>query len=113
MTPLKIYGAATAAYGAMLIAQPKRLLDPMQAADTDRMRDVAKAIGARDLISGAWLVLADGRRERRQAIAARVLCDAGDVFALANVAAPEKRGLVRGVAAAWAGVALLALRATD
>lgn len=83
--PPRLLGALTAAYGAAVIARPGLLTRPCGLADaegntTPGLTVLARAIGARDLISGVAVAAAPDRRSLRTALAVRVGADFADAI---------------------------------
>jgi hypothetical protein len=103
----RLLGALTLAYGAAVATRPQVLTRPagLETASrtSPRARRVARAIGMRDVVSGATMLLAPAGRPLQRAVAARVVCDLGDVagFGLASPGARNKAKAV-GAAAGWA-----------
>jgi hypothetical protein len=103
----RLLGALTLAYGAAVAARPQVLTKPAgletAAGPSPRVRRVARAIGMRDVLSGAAMVLAPAGRPLQRAVAVRVACDLGDVigFGLGSPGARSKAKAV-GAAAGWA-----------
>ncbi|MGH3314972.1 MAG: hypothetical protein ACRDO0_02395 [Nocardioidaceae bacterium] len=102
----RLLGALTLAYGAAVAARPA-LLTRQAGLETavwssPRARRVARAIGMRDVVSGAAMVLAPAGRPLQRAVAVRVACDLGDVvgFGLGLLGARNKAKAV-GAAAGW------------
>jgi hypothetical protein len=103
----RLLGALTLAYGAAVAARPQVLTKPAgletAAGPSPRARRVARAIGMRDVLSGAAMVLAPAGRPLQRAVAVRVACDLGDVvcFGLGSPGARNKAKAV-GAASGWA-----------
>jgi hypothetical protein len=79
----RVLGALTAAYGAYTFARPLSLarLAGLSTADRPRaMRNLGWGIGARDVVSGAAMMLAPAGPALRAALAVRVACDVGDAI---------------------------------
>jgi hypothetical protein len=102
-----LVGAATAGYGAALVAAPAVLLRPCGLADTPDTRLLTRSLAVRDVVLGLALVAG---RARRLATAARVVSDVGDAAAFgAGLAGRTARApLVALAAAGWGAVTLLA-----
>ncbi|WP_138761024.1 hypothetical protein [Modestobacter altitudinis] len=105
-----LVGAATAGYGAALVAVPTILLRPCGLAETPDTRLLTRSLGVRDVVLGLALVAAPAGRARRLATGARVVADAGDAAAFgAGLAGRGARApLVALAAASWGAVTLLA-----
>jgi hypothetical protein len=103
----RLLGALTLAYGATVAARPTALTRPAgletAARPSPRAHRVARAIGLRDVVSGAAMVLAPAGPPLQRAVAVRVACDLGDVvgFGLGSPGAGNKAKAV-GAAAGWA-----------
>jgi hypothetical protein len=103
----RVLGALTLAYGAAVAARPRVLTKPAgletAARPSPRARRVARAIGTRDVASGAAMLLAPAGRPLQRAVAVRVACDLGDVVGF-GIGSPGARNKVKavGAAAAWA-----------
>jgi len=103
----RLLGALTLAYGAAVAARPQVLTRPagLESASrtSRRARRVARAVGMRDVVSGAAMLLAPAGPPLQRAVAVRVACDLGDVagFGLASPGARNKAKAV-GAAAGWA-----------
>jgi hypothetical protein len=105
-----LVGAATAGYGAALVAAPAVLLRPCGLADTPDTRLLTRSLAVRDVVLGLALVAAPAGRARRLATAARVVSDVGDAAAFgAGLAGRTARApLVALAATGWGAVTLLA-----
>ncbi len=105
-----LVGAATAGYGAVLVAAPAVLLRPAGLTETPDTRLLTRSLGVRDVVMGLALLTAPPGRPRRLATAARVVADLGDAAAFgAGLAGRTARAPVVALAAAgWGAVALLA-----
>ncbi|MGZ4671838.1 MAG: hypothetical protein ACXV8K_04150 [Ilumatobacteraceae bacterium] len=102
----RVLGGLTAMYGAYTLARPQSLiraagLQPLDEPESPLNRKVALGIGARDLASGAAMVLASPRRPLQMAIAARVACDLGDAVGFGLAVPPRSKGKVIAVAIGW------------
>jgi hypothetical protein len=104
-----VVGAATVAYSAALIANPRVLIGPGGLEDSRDTRTLARAIGVRDAAVGLAMIAAPAGRARRLVTGARVLADWGDAAAFgAGLAGRLTRGKVVGVATTWGALSLLA-----
>jgi hypothetical protein len=115
----RILGAATAAYGLVVLVRPRTLAGPVGMVEPDGglgpgIRMAAGLIGVRDLVAGGWMAVAPAGRSLRTAIVARALFDAGDAALFGTLApTPEARRKAALVAGAWSalcGLSLLAAR---
>ncbi len=102
----RVLGGLTAAYGAYTLARPQSLvraagLQPPEEPGSPLVGNVARAIGARDLASGAAMVLASPGRHLQLAIAARVACDLGDAVGFGLAVPPRSKVKVIAVAIGW------------
>jgi hypothetical protein len=103
----RLLGALTLAYGAAVAARPRVLTGPAgletAARPSPRARRIARAVGMRDVVSGAAMVLAPAGRPLQRAVAVRVACDLADVvgFGLGSPGARNKAKAM-GAAAGWA-----------
>jgi hypothetical protein len=107
------YGLATTAYGASVLIEPRHML---RAARTDRLdhrtaRRAARAIGARDVVSGLSILAAGSDAALGRALAARAALDFSDAasFSAATSHAPT-RAKILAVTGLWGGLALLLRR---
>ena len=110
-------GALTAAYGAYTLARPNSLARVAGLVTPDRpasstTRNLGWAIGARDLASGAAMLLAPGGTALRTALAVRVACDAGDAIGFGLAVPRSSRAKVISVAAGWGLICASAFPAT-
>ena len=108
MTPTfpRILGGLTAAYGAYTLGRPDSLMGAAglltdDLAQSHRRRRMARAIGARDLVSGVSMVLAPLGAPLRAAIVARVACDLGDAVGFGITVPRRSRVKVVAVAGGW------------
>ena len=102
----RVLGGLTAAYGAYTLARPTSLaratgLQPPDEPASPRVRNVARAIGARDLASGAAMVLASAGCPLQVATAVRVACDLGDAVGFGLAVPPRFKGRVVAIAIGW------------
>ncbi|MGH3355153.1 MAG: hypothetical protein ACRDOJ_04600 [Nocardioidaceae bacterium] len=103
----RLLGGLTLAYGAAVVARPEVLTRPVglegSAAGSRTTRRVIRAVGVRDVLSGAAMWLVPRGRPLRLAVTVRVACDIGDVVGL-GVACPGRRNKAKaiGAAATWA-----------
>jgi hypothetical protein len=107
LTYPRVLGLLTAAYGAYTLARPESLprtvgLDRGERDGAATGRALGRLVGARDLVSGASMVLLPPGPALRTAIAARVACDASDAVAFGSTAPSDRRALVLGVTTGWA-----------
>ena len=109
----RTFGLLTAAYGVSAILRPGTLArysglgDP--AAPGATVRTLSATIGARDLCSGAAIVLAPPGRPLRTALVARAAFDAGDAVVFGTLCPTRRARLtVAAVAAAWGVLAATA-----
>lgn len=111
----RLLGAATAAYGAVILARPALLLKPSGMRERDHDLDaVVRTLAARDVASGIAMVVAPSRTAMRTAIGVRVASDTGDLVVLGRALAgrPEQKKILA-VAGGWAllcGLSALATR---
>jgi hypothetical protein len=85
-------------FAALALVRPRRMAEILKADER-----LVRALGVRDLVSGASLLAA---RDPRVPLAARIVFDLGDVATFAR-----RRPSMAGVAALYAALGLLALRA--
>lgn len=102
----RIIGGLTTAYGLYTLARPHSLARAagVEPGDRDALRhhrNLGWAIGGRDLVSGAAMVLATPGKSLRAAITARVACDLGDAVGFGLWASPRSRAKVIAVATGW------------
>ena len=102
----RVLGGLTAAYGVYTLMRPQSLvraagLQPIDQPESPLLHNVARGIGARDLVSGAAMVLASPGRPLRLALASRVACDLGDAVGFGLAAPPRSRIKVVAVAIGW------------
>jgi hypothetical protein len=102
----RVLGGLTAAYGAYTLMRPQSLvravgLQRVEGPESPFVGNVARAIGARDLVSGAAMVLASPGRPLQLAIGARVACDLGDAIGFGLAAPPRSKLKVVAVAIGW------------
>ena len=110
MTDLtRVTGALTATYGVAALSRPSMLARQSGLPDDRTTALLSRALGARDLVSGAAMVLAPPGPPRLAAAAARVTFDAFD--ALGFGIALRGEGAQRKVVAVAAGWGLLCLGA--
>ncbi len=95
-------GVLTAAYGTYALLRPTSVARQLH---TDRPRTAvraSRAIGVRDVLSGAAMVAAPAGAMLNTAVAARVAADTSDALFLSRLSAdPARRNLVRAVALGW------------
>jgi hypothetical protein len=113
----RVLGALTAAYGAYTLARPHSLarlagLSTPERPASRATRNLGVAIGARDLVSGAAMMLAPQGPALRAALAVRVACDAGDAIGFGVAVPPSSRAKVIAVAAGWGVICAAAFPAT-
>jgi hypothetical protein len=108
----RVMSAATAAYGAYALAEPRHLgnaVDPENASDYDLL---AHTYGVRDLIISGFGLLGRSDLAVSTSMRIRILCDVGDGVLLAMRAKHDQaRAKVLGVTLGWASLNALALRA--
>jgi hypothetical protein len=102
----RLLGALTAAYGAYTLARPHSLARAAGLVTPDRppsraTRNLGWAIGARDLVSGAAMMLAPRGSALQAALAVRVACDAGDAIGFGVAVPQQSRAKVIAVATGW------------
>ena len=102
----RILGGLTAAYGIYTLARPQSLarlagVGPGDPRSARNARNIGRAIGARDLVSGVSMVLAAPGGPLRAAVSARVACDLGDAVGFGLWASPRSRAKVISVATGW------------
>lgn len=113
----RLLGAATAVYGAAIVARPALLLRPSGMLRGDRPEPeqaaFVRVLGIRDLASGVAMLVAPGRTALRTAIAVRVASDAGDLVVLGRAlrGRPERTTVVV-VAGSWGALCALSALAT-
>jgi hypothetical protein len=112
----RVLGVLTAGYGAFTLARPQSLARVAGLVTPDRpashgTRNLGRAIGARDLLSGAALILAPPGTALRAALAVRVACDAGDAFGFGVAVPPSSRAKVIAIAAGWGLICMSAFPA--
>jgi hypothetical protein len=106
----RVLGAATAAYSAAIIVEPRLLAKPCGLTTATGQvppgtRALIGAIGARDTAIGVAMMSAARGRPLRVALAARVVSDLADavLFGL-SIKDRKARAKVAGFAAGWAAV---------
>ena len=102
----RLLGGLTAVYGAYTFARPHSLmravgLEPRDLPGSQQRPGLGRAIGARDLVSGASMMLAPAGTALQAAIMARVACDVGDTIGFGLAAPPRLRFRVVAVTAGW------------
>ena len=113
----RVLGALTAAYGMYTLARPHSLaraaglVTPGRPASSST-RTLGWVIGARDLVSGAAVMLAPSGVALRTALAVRVACDAGDAIGFGVAVPASSRAKVIAVAAGWGLICAAAFLAT-
>lgn len=110
LTYRTVVGRLTAAYGLACATRPATLLGPARMANTRRNRGIARAVGARDILSGLALVLApaDDRALVEAAVTARVVADASDVVVFGVLCPRGAKLKAMAIAAGWGGACSLA-----
>jgi hypothetical protein len=103
-------GVVTAGYAASTLVRPDVLSRPTGLGSSASTDVLVRAVGVRDLVSGAALALAPGGRPQQVALLLRIGSDLGDAvsFAAADLPISGKRKAVS-VAVAWAGLGAAAL----
>jgi hypothetical protein len=102
----RILGCLTAAYGAYTLVRPHSLMRAtgLETGDiplSQQRTGIGRAIGARDLVSGAAMMLLAAGPPLRAAVVARVVCDVGDAIGFGRSVPVRFRARVIGVAGAW------------
>lgn len=98
----RVVGVATLAYGASLAIRPATLTSPARLPETPGYEWFARAIGVRDVLSGASLVATAADPERaRWAVTARVLADASDVVVFGVLCPPSAKAKAMAIAAGY------------
>ena len=102
----RILGGLTAAYGAYTFARPHSLmravgLEPGDLPVWRQRQGLGRAIGARDLVSGASMMMTPAGPAMQAAIVARVACDLGDTIGFGLVVPRRFRLKVVAVTAGW------------
>lgn len=103
-----IMGSLTAAYGVLELVNPDILAKQTKMTGShpviaDRLRRVSMLMGARDVISGTALALANTSTQVRVAAAVRCAFDVIDGIALsAALPAPAPKGKILGITGGWA-----------
>lgn len=112
----RLLGALTAAFGAVVLVEPKLLAGPCELTDTDGsvaapVATLSRAVGARDLVSGLLMCAAPRGNALRGAIAVRVASDLADgaVFGM-GLPNPRARAKAAGIAGCWAALCALSAR---
>ena len=111
----RVLGGVTAAYGAFTLMRPQSLvraagLQPVDLPESSFVGNVARAIGARDLVSGIAMVLAPPGRPLQLALAARVASDLGDAIGFGLAAPPRSKFKVVAIAIGWGVLCASTLR---
>lgn len=111
----RVLGLLTLGYGAFTLARPRSLvraadLEPRGAQLSRSGRALGGVVGARDLLSGASMVLAPAGGPLRAAVLARVACDLSDAAAFGGAVPPRSRAKVVAVAAGWGILCATSLR---
>ncbi|WP_206337295.1 DUF4267 domain-containing protein [Streptomyces sp. Z26] len=115
--PVRVVGAATAAYGVGVLVRPELMARPCGLTDEDGSVPAAtalliRALGARDAAVGVAMVAAGDGSARRTATACRVVSDVADAVLLGTLlpdpAARRKAAVVAGVWGALCAAAGLA-----
>lgn len=91
----RLLGFATAGYGAAVLARPALLAGPCGLTEAGgrpsaTVAVLARALGARDLVSGAAMAAAPTRAASVTAIGVRVACDGADAI-LFGLALPDPK----------------------
>jgi hypothetical protein len=113
----RVLGALTAAYGGYTLARPHSLARVAGLVTPDRpasraTRNLGLAIGARDVASGAAMILAPAGTALRTALAVRVAFDVGDAIGFGVSVPASSRTKVIAVAAGWGLICASAFSAT-
>jgi hypothetical protein len=103
-------GIVTAAYATGTLVRPAVLSRPTGLGSSAATDVLVRAVGVRDLASGAALAFAPAGRAQQVALLLRIGADLGDAvsFAAADLPITGRRKAVS-VAVTWAGVGLAAL----
>lgn len=115
MWPARLVGAATAVYGAAVVARPEVLAKPTGLTRPGGSVDVAtsvltRGIGARDLVSGLAMALAPTASGVRLAGLVRIGADLGDAIGMGTSLPDEDaRRKAATVAGGWAALTALAI----
>ena len=105
-----VLGAATAAYGAAVLVQPRVMTSPLDLEDAPATRALTRAVGARDVVSGLAVALAPPGWPRRVALLARIAADTGDAVVLGgSLFDPGARAKAAAGAGGWGLVNAVAL----
>ena len=115
LLPARMIGAATAAYGAAVIAKPSLLTRPTGLSMSDEDvptagRVLSRAVGARDLVSGVLMAAAPTAAGVRIAAMVRIGTDITDAVGF-GLALPDRaaRKKTAAVALGWAVLAGLTM----
>jgi hypothetical protein len=113
--PLRLLGAVTAAYSAVIVVAPDVLAGPSRLTDaagrsSRETRLLVRAVGIRDTAIGVAMMVAPPGAALTAATAARIATDAGDAVAF-GIALPSKdtKLKIAGFAAMWAALNAAAL----
>ena len=113
--PLRVLGAITAAYSAVIVIAPDVLAKPCRMTDAAgrsrwETRLLVRAVGIRDAAIGVAMMTAPPGAALTAATAARIASDAGDAVAF-GIALPAKdtKLKIAGFAVMWASLNAVAL----
>jgi hypothetical protein len=113
--PLRVLGAITAAYSAIIVVAPDVLAKPSRLTNaagrsTPETRLLVRAVGIRDTAIGVAMMTAPPGAALAAATAARIATDAGDAVAFGIMLPSRDTKLkIAGFAAMWAAVNAVAL----
>lgn len=112
----RMLGLLTLGYGAYTLTKPRSLvhaagLEPRDQPLSRSGRTLGMAIGARDVLCGAAMVLARPGGPLQSAVIARVACDLSDVIGFGLAVRPEARPKVVAIAGGWGALCATALPA--
>jgi hypothetical protein len=108
----RVMSAATAAYGAYALAEPRHLGNAVDAKNASDYDLLARTYGVRDLVISAVGLMGRSDGTVTGAMRIRILCDVGDGVLLAMRAKDDQtRAKVLGVTLGWATLNMVALRA--
>lgn len=112
--PARIVGALTASYGLAVAIAPRVLAGPCDLTESDgsisaSTKSLCRAIGVRDIASGAAMMTAAQGAPLKAATAIRVSADIGDAVGLGlSLPSAEARKKAAVVAGSWAVVTAVA-----
>ena len=105
----RVYGAATAGYGAYSLIAPEHLSRQL-GLDNETATRLGRAFGVRDLTIGLSLLVTSNAQTRQRLLGSRVAIDMADAVGI-GVLSPKPEGRKRGAAVAgfWGAIALALL----